>query len=189
MGGTSSGSIQWQLETHLRSTRIDRLELDTQILREVIRRSGCSCMGSMRLPTDFTRMQSGKKEGQTYILWAHEGRMDKGARRIIHVNRRIMKTDAVEPKGKERSTEVEIDGQTSKTETVKLALQEEGVYLRAGVYITIPVLERTTSDAFIFSLQTHMCTQPHINEHFPFLEKKKKGYGIINSNYIWKFYK
>jgi len=33
-----------------------------------------------------------------------------------------MKTDAVEPKGKERSTEVEIDGQTSKTETVKLAL-------------------------------------------------------------------
>jgi len=48
--------------------------------------------------------------------------MDKGPRRIIHVNRRIMKTDAVEPKGKERSTEVEIDGQTSKTETVKLAL-------------------------------------------------------------------
>lgn len=71
--------------------------------------SDCSCMGSMNLPTDF----DGRKERQTYILWAHEGRIIEGCKKDHSCEQRIMKTDAMEPKGKEYSREVEIDGQNS----------------------------------------------------------------------------
>lgn len=74
-------------------------------------------------------MQSGKKEGHTYIVWAHEGRLDKGARRVIHVSKRIIKTGAVETKGKERSREVEIDGRNLQIRNSKASTARRKRYI------------------------------------------------------------
>lgn len=95
-------------------------------------------------------------------MWVHEGRMDKGARRIIYVNRRILKTESVDPKGEECSREVETDGQNIQIGNSKASTAEKEVYLRAGVFITVPILERATSYSFILFPQTHTCTQPHM---------------------------
>lgn len=62
--------------------------------------SGYSYMGSMKLPTDFKNAER-EKERQTYILWADEGRMDERARRVIQMNGRAKKTDAMQLEGKE----------------------------------------------------------------------------------------
>lgn len=63
----------------------------------------------MKVPTDFTNAMM-KKERQTYIPLADEGRTHEGTRKRIQT---IVKTDAMEPKEEECSREVDIDGQNS----------------------------------------------------------------------------
>lgn len=66
-------SSQWQ-ELHNCSTRVQRLRPDTQIFKEGIWTSSCSCVNSMKMPTDFKNVVKGAEK---HILWGGEGKYMK----------------------------------------------------------------------------------------------------------------
>lgn len=143
----------WQLETQDGSTRIYRPGLDTQIFREVIGTCGSSYMVLWKCP-QTSRMQWWKKERQTYIPLADEGRTHEGTRKRIQT---IVKTDAMEPKEEECSREVDIDGQNSQIRNT-------------AIFWSWSLHHSSLKNHLLFfsTLSSNSsCTQPHTSTYFP----------------------